>query len=159
MTPITSFAPTAARLEVLAVKIRSDLEGRILIEQIYGIMFCMMLYYLARVCHQLEARVEAEAAACEARGEVAGGGAGSPAIQHAPGLRSRLIVVGASEAPATASPGMRGNSAASAPTPNEAGRHSPNHARQEAGDWPRLRGWRKMRDFRFGHTHEQFVAI
>jgi len=157
MTSITSFAPTAARLEVLAVKIRSDLEGRILIEQIYGIMFCIMLYYVIRVCHQLDTR--AEAAACEARGEVAGGDAGPSVIQHAPGIRPRLIVVKSFEAPATASPGMRGNSAVSVPIPNEAGRPSPNHVRHGAGEWPRLRGCRKTRGFRLGYTHAPFVAI
>ena len=61
MAPTTSFAPTAERLSALAEKIRADLGGRILIEQIYGVMFCIMLHCFVRICHRLDAQAGAAA--------------------------------------------------------------------------------------------------
>jgi len=159
MAPTTSFAPLAGRLEILAVKIRADLEGRILIEQFYGIMFCMLLYGWIRVCHQMDARAATtvdEACGDVACGNVARGAGGPSAIRLAPRVRPRLV---ADEALATASPGIPGSRATSCPVPNIAKRPGHNHFHDRRDEWPGLGGCRKTRDFRIWRTHVLFVTI
>lgn len=58
MGTTTSFAPLAERLAAKAHEIYSDLEGRTVIEKMLGLFFCIVLYALVHVCHEVDARAK-----------------------------------------------------------------------------------------------------
>jgi len=58
MGTTTSFAPLAERLAAKAHEIYSDLEGQTAIAKMLGLFFCVVLYALVHVCHEVDARAK-----------------------------------------------------------------------------------------------------
>lgn len=153
MSATPSFAPHAKRIEALAVKIRADLEGRILIEQFYGVMFCLMLYCFVRICHQLDARADAEARmsqTAEERQTPAAGSSGGG--QEALRVRLRLVASRADDAPVAGSLADAGEPRITPPQTERYGRACGWHGRRWSGARSRQRASEKREFWTRGYT-------
>lgn len=150
MEPTLSFAPLAERLEAQAVKIRSELGGRPLLDQFFGVMVCILFYGWCRICHQRDARAAAEGQAGLPRMAPRDGAEGEAhfanpgARRSAPRVRLPVVASRVNAPPVVLSPGMPG-----AP---ELGRPA---FRSEGGH-----GWLpKNKGFWAGSSRAYFVAI
>lgn len=161
MAPTTSFAPIAERLATRADEIRSDLDGRPMIEQIYGVMWCIMLYCFVRICHALDARAEAQlTGADEMRRAPQNGHANRPASrQLGTPIRIRLVASRDDGSPIAASLGMPVRAESSLPglrgaiIPTRLRGMSFNHGP------PRSWGGKKTSVFWLTPSHVYFVAL
>ena len=152
LSPTISFAPIAERLAAKADEIRSDLEGRPMIEQIYGVMWCIMLYCFVRICLALDAQANSQSN-------------GSDKMRRAPPARDirrsaarpgkapvqlRLVASRDDDVPTMATLGMPGSGGSSYPKPREAGGPPRAPGGSVAHGPPRSQGCRKTSVFGSG---------
>ncbi len=135
MTQTMSFTPLAERLAAFADEIRSESEGRGIMEQIVGLFVCVVLHGLIGICHALDARARADAEAGmprDVRLKFRQGGECSADRTGAPRYRLRLVSTAGGDTSAAPLPLDGEDSASSFPWP-ECG------AKTWATRWPRLR--------------------